>query len=134
MAVIQVQVDKLVLVAPVDGVVLQCRVEAGEIARSGVPIITLGLLDEISLVVFLTQSQYAGLTVGDDVWVQLDAFPGQSFEAVIVDLAAETQSTRRHVADVDGQFEPVYQSVLALKDPAGVLRPGMLAEVFFDRP
>ncbi len=134
MAVIQVQVDKLVLVAPVDGVVLQCRVEAGEIAQPGVAIITLGLLDEISLAVFLPQSQYAGLAVGDEAWVRLDAFPGQLFEAVIVDLAAETQSTPRHVADADGQFEPVYQSVLALKDPAGKLRPGMLAEVFFDRP
>lgn len=133
-AAIQTQADKLVLLAPVDGVVLYCHIETGEIARPGVTVLTLGLLDEISLPVFLPQSQYAGLAVGERAWVWVDAFPGQSFQAVVTELAAETEAVPRNVASQDGQFEPVYPVVLVLEDPDGRLRPGMLAELSFQQP
>jgi multidrug resistance efflux pump len=133
-AVIDAQIEKLVLVAPVDGVVLQCQLEAGEMALPGVPVITLGLLEELRLEVFVPEAQRTGLALEDVVTVQIDAFHGQSFQAKVVDIAGGTDSRPRNVKSEDGQYELVYQVVMALEDPSGKLRPGMLGDVVFEQP
>ena len=133
-AVIQAQIDKQVLVAPVDGVVLHCQLEAGEIARPGVHVVTLGLLDELRLALFLPEALRDSLALDDEVTIRVDAFPGRSFQARVADIAADTESQPRNVESQDGQYDLVYQVILALEDPNGILRPGMLAHVVFEQP
>lgn len=133
-SVIRAQLDKLVLRAPVDGTVLERRVEAGEVVRPGTEVITLGLLDELILRVYLPKERYGSIHPGDEVRVRADSFPGQPFVAVVSEVAAETDFIPRNVEMANGQVEPVFEVVLTLRDPRGMLRPGMQAGVLFEQP
>lgn len=131
--VIQAQINNLVLQAPVDGVVLQCWMEPGEIARPGITVITLGLLDEIKLVLFLPEAQYRDLRIGDEVTVRVDSLAGHNFAAVVSEIAAETDSIPRNVKSADGRADPVFRVAFIVRDPNNVLRPGMQAEVLLEQ-
>jgi HlyD family secretion protein len=129
--IVQAQYDKLVLTSPVDGVVLYRTVEPGEVVLPGSPAITLGLLDDLTITVYIPEDRYGQIDIGDKAIVKVDSFPGETFDAVVGRIADQAEYTPRNVQTEEDRRTTVFAVELLVDDPQGKLKPGMPADVIF---
>jgi HlyD family secretion protein len=115
---------KTELRAPVAGIVTRLRVEAGTVAVSGVPIITISTREDLHIEAEIGSEDTAKIRNGMALNVTSPAFPGQVFRAKLVsslpvgelkaDAAIRTRIVRSRVELLDGM---------------GSFRPGMEVDV-----
>ena len=125
------QIAKLVLYAPMDGVILTRNMEPGEFLQPGAVALTLGDLSDMTITVFLPEDRYGQISLGQKAQVTVDSFPGETFPAEIVHIADEAEFTPRNVQTVEGRSSTVYAIKLKVTDNEGKLKIGMPADVTF---
>ena len=103
--------------SPLDGVVAARKLDPGALvgptAGTGT-ILTVARIDTLRVFIAVREREAAGVTVGKDAHVEVDALPGKSFSGKVVRLAPG--------------FDPASRTLEAevhLQNPDGVLRPGM---------
>jgi HlyD family secretion protein len=131
--IIQVQLEKTVIQAPVAGVVLSRNVERGEMVVPGVTIVVIGELDALTITVFVPEDRYGQIDLGQLAEVQTDSFPGEIFSSTVVRIADQAEFTPRNVQTAEGRRTTVFAVQLAVDDPLSRLKPGMPADVTFSR-
>jgi membrane fusion protein, multidrug efflux system len=103
------------ITAPIDGVVLQRRVDPGAlVGPSTGPVLTVARVDSLRAFVPVNERESAGVTVGAEATVSFDAWPDRTFTGRVVRLAPA--------------FDPVTRTLDAevhLDNREGLLRPGM---------
>jgi HlyD family secretion protein len=131
LGVIQTQLDKTVLTAPIDGTVLFRFVDPGEVVQPGATSMILGVLDKLTITVYVPEDRYGEIDLGDKVSVSVDSFPGETFSATVTRIADEAEYTPRNVQTAEGRSSTVFAVELSVSDPDGKLKPGMPADVTF---
>jgi multidrug resistance efflux pump len=129
--VVQIQVDKLMVTAEIDGVVLVRNVEPGELVSPGVTTFVIGDLDKLTITVFIAEDRYGEINLGDTATVTVDSFPDKEFEAVVTRIADEAEYTPRNVQTEEDRKTTVFAIELAVKDAEDMLKPGMSADISF---
>ena len=132
-ATLQLQIAKMVLVAPAGGRLLTRSIEPGEMASPGAPLLTLVRLDDLTLTVYVPEDRYGQVKVGQPAQVTVDSFPGVNFTASVAHIADKAEFTPRNVQTAEGRRTTVFAVKLAITDPSGRLKPGMPADVVFGR-
>jgi RND family efflux transporter MFP subunit len=99
-------------------VVAERFVDAGDTVSANTPLIRVVRLDPLDAVVFVTERDYARMSIGQPAALVTDAFPGEQFEAHVVRLAPVFRQESRQ-ARVE----------LEVSNPEGRLKPGMFARV-----
>jgi HlyD family secretion protein len=127
---IQIQLDKLVLTSPIDGIVLYRAIEPGEVVNPGDQAITIGLLDELRITVYLPEYYYDHAQELENVQISVDAYPGESFSGRIISIANESNFVRRNVGGQEGGSGSLFAVTISVDD-VETLKPGMLAEIEF---
>ncbi|OGO65054.1 MAG: hypothetical protein A2Z45_05215 [Chloroflexi bacterium RBG_19FT_COMBO_55_16] len=133
LGVLQVQLEKLVLDAPTDGIVLERLVEPGEVVLPSRPLITMARLDHLTITVYVPEDRYGEIKLGQTAGLVVDSFPGETFTAMVIHIADEAEFTPRNVQTAEGRRSTVYAIKLAIDNPAGRLKPGMPGDVEFER-
>lgn len=128
---LEVQLQKVVIVAPTNGVVLSSSAEPGEFATPGAALLILGRDDDKTITVYVPEDRYGQLFIGQPAAVSVDSFPGQSFTATVVKIADQAEFTPRNVQTVEGRKNTVFAIKLKVDDPQGKLKAGMPADVSF---
>jgi multidrug resistance efflux pump len=128
---IDVQMEKLVVYAAVDAVVMSRKVEPGEVVQPGASLMTLGQLEDLSITVYIPEDRYGQVSVGDKATVTVDSFPGETFTGIVTRIADEAEFTPRNVQTPEGRRTTVFGIKLVVDDPEGKLKPGMPADVEF---
>jgi HlyD family secretion protein len=128
---LDVQIAKLTVYAPADGVVTTRGVEPGEVVQAGAAAVTLDLLDELTITVYLHEDRYGEVRLGDYAVVTVDSFPQETFTAEVTRIADRAEYTPRNVQTEEGRRTTVFAVELAVRDPGGRLKPGMPADVRF---
>jgi hypothetical protein len=128
--ILEVQIGKMTIVSPADGVVMTRAIEPGEIASPGGGLLTLGLAGQ-TITVYIAEDRYGEISLGQTAAVSVDSFPGEEFEAVVTHIAEEAEFTPRNVQTAEGRKNTVFAIQLKLDDSAGKLKPGMPADVVF---
>jgi HlyD family secretion protein len=118
----------------VDGVVLARNIEPGEVVLSGATALTLGQLDRLTITVYIPENRYGEVKLGDHAKVNVDSFPNQAFEATVTRIADQAEFTPRNVQTAEGRQTTVFAVELSVQNPAGLLKPGMPADVTFGQP
>ena len=131
LSVIQTQLDKQVLTAPVDGIVLYRSVEAGEVVMPGRAAVTIGNLDDLTITVYVPEDRYGQINLGDQAMVNVDSFPGEAFTGTVIRIADRAEYTPRNVQTAEGRRTTVFAVELTVEDLDGKLKPGMPADVTF---
>jgi HlyD family secretion protein len=126
-----VQILKLSIVSPIDGVVLTRAIEPGEMAAAGSTLLELGQLDRLTITVYLPEDRYGTVELGQKALVTVDSFPDLGFEASVVQIADRAEFTPRNVQTEEGRRTTVFAIKLAVVSPEGKLKPGMPADVEF---
>lgn len=128
---IDTQIKKLTISAPIDSVVLTRNVEAGEFVQPGATAFILGQLSELTITVYVPENRYGELSLGQAAEVSVDSFPGEIFTATVVQIADKAEFTPRNVQTVEGRSSTVYAIKLSVQDAEGKLKIGMPADVVF---
>jgi HlyD family secretion protein len=131
LTVIDLQLEKLALHAPISGVVATRNVEPGEILQPGAVALTVDQLDELTIEVYLPEDRYGQVTLGQHAVVTVDSFPDETFVATVMRIADRAEYTPRNVQTDEGRRTTVFAVELKLVDPSGRLKPGMPADVDF---
>jgi multidrug resistance efflux pump len=129
---LDLQLNKLVLTAPFNGVVLSISAEPGETATPGATLLVLGRQDDKTITVYIPEDLYGQLTLGQAAEVTVDSFPGTRFTASVVNIADQAEFTPRNVQTVEGRKNTVFAIKLKVDDPEGKLKSGMPADVVFN--
>jgi multidrug resistance efflux pump len=131
LATLDVQLEKTIVTAPVDGTVLTRNLEIGEtLAPSGVVLI-IGQLQEVNLTVYIPETEYGKVKLGDQVSITVDSFPGETFSGTVVYISDQAEFTPRNVQTVEGRKTTVYAVKLSVPNADLKLKPGMPADVTF---
>jgi RND family efflux transporter MFP subunit len=115
-AVLATRLGETRIQSPIDGVVSQRRLDPGSLVGppGGGAIVTVVRMDRLR--VFITANEYeaAGLAIGKDAHIELDALPGKVYEGKVVRVAPS--------------FDPITRTIDAevqLDNRTGELHPGM---------
>ena len=130
--VLETQLQKMVIIAPIDGIVLERLVEPGEVALPSAPLLTLARLDDLTITVYVPEDRYGEIKLGQPALVVVDSFPGETFSAMVTHIADQAEFTPRNVQTVEGRSSTVFAIKLAIENPNGLLKPGMPADVTFE--
>ena len=128
---LDVQIEKTVIRAPMDGVVLIRNLEMGETVAPGGVVMVIGQLAEVELVVYIPETEYGKVNLGDQVSIIVDSFPGETFIGTVVRISDKAEFTPRNVQTVEGRRATVYAIKLSVPNLDLKLKPGMPADVTF---
>lgn len=115
---VQSRLEKYVLMAPFDGVVGLRKVSVGDYVGPGADIVNLEMIDPLKVDFRVPELFLASVRAGQNVAVNIDAFPGRSFSGQVyaidplIDTAGRSIVIRARIAN-----------------PEDVLRPGLFARV-----
>ena len=120
--------DKLTIVAPVGGLVLERSIHEGELAAPGATLLTLGDLDEVTLTVYVPEDKLGQVLIGQPVEVQVDSFPERTFTGTVVFIAHEAEFTPRNVQTQEERVNMVFAVEVRIPNPDHALKPGLPAD------
>lgn len=131
LGVLDVQLSRFTLTAPVDGVVLQRAIQPGEFTSPGARLLVLGKTDSLTLTVYLPEDRYGLVELGESYPFAVDSFPGENFTGTVTYLAGKAEFTPRNVQTLESRKATVFAVRLSVVDGEGRLRSGMPADVDF---
>jgi len=129
---LNVQLGKTVVYAPMDGVILSRDLEVGETVAAGSPVMVIGQLTEVELVVYIPETEYGKVHLGQKASITVDSFPGETFSGEVVHISDQAEFTPRNVQTKEGRRATVYAVKLRIPNPDLKLKPGMPADVTFE--
>jgi multidrug resistance efflux pump len=132
MDLIEVQMGKLVVHAPISGVVISRNIEPGEVIQPGAPVMTIGQLEDLKITVYVPEDRYGRIKLGQDAGVTVDSFPGEVFNGTVVYISDQGEFTPRNVQTQEGRRSTVFAVELSIRNEDGKLKPGMPADVVFE--
>jgi multidrug resistance efflux pump len=115
--------------SPVNGVVQQVGLRAGEMAPPGALIATVADTRQLFVIVYLDQEQVARLEQGDEVEVRVDAYPDEAFRGQVSWIAEEAQFTPTTVQTEEERVSLVFAVRIKIDNPDGRLIAGLPADV-----
>jgi len=123
------------LVAPIDGEVVECIVDPGELVSAGYPILTLVDLDDIWVTFNLREDRLAGLRMGGRLIARLPALGNREVELKISYISPLGEFATWRSTQASGDFDLKTFEIRARPvQQAPGLRPGMSAIVTWDTP
>lgn len=128
LARVQVQLDKLKLKAPRDGIITERPANLGELATPGTTLMNLGDLDQVTLTVFIPETQIGRVKVGQTARIEVDAHPDEIFEGCVTFTAPEAEFTPKNVQTEEERVNLVFAVKISLDNPGHRLKPGMPAD------
>jgi len=131
LALLDVQIAKLTVYAPADGVILTRNVEPGEFVQPGAVALSMADLTTLNITVYVPEDRYGQISLGQTVTVSVDSFPGVTFTGTVTHIADQAEFTPRNVQTAEGRSSTVIAIKIDVADSAGKLKIGMPADVLF---
>ena len=130
-AALDVQRDKLQVLAPRAGLVSQVAVHAGEVALPGASLVELADLGQTTLTVYIALPDLGRVGVDQPVEVSVDSFPDRVFHGSVTRISDQPEYTPRSIQIESQRASTVFAVEISLANPDRVLKPGMPADAVF---
>jgi len=119
------------LKSPIDGIVTTRHLEIGEIARKGVPILTLANLDTLKIKAELDETDVGKIHVGQRAEVITDAYPGKVYNGNVEKVSEDVKRKRIRTFDPTAWIDINTQEITIALDSFEGLKIGMTVDVKF---
>ena len=123
---IQQQLRDTTIASPLDGVVTQKLVEAGELLAAGATLVVVTDLKDAWLTAYATEPDLPRIRLGQEATVATDA--GIHRQGKISFIASEAEFTPKNVQTKDERVKLVYKIKIAVENSDGLFKPGMPAQ------
>ncbi|RUW76601.1 efflux RND transporter periplasmic adaptor subunit [Mesorhizobium sp. M4B.F.Ca.ET.049.02.1.2] len=129
-AVLEDQVGRTRIAAPVVGTILVKATEPGEVVAPGQTLAVMADLSRLELKLFVPERDLAKIKLGAPARVISDAFPDRFATAAVTRVDESAQFTPRDIHMPDERVQTVFGITLAVDNPRGQLKPGMPADAW----
>lgn len=126
---LEVQLDKLTLVAPMAGTVTDVAVKPGERAVTGATLLGIAARAPLEITVYVAEADVGSLAPGTAATVRVDARPDEVFPGRVVHVASEAEFTPRDVKTKQDRASLVFGVRIRLATDDEALKAGMPADV-----
>lgn len=123
--VLQLQLTKYTLRAPVDGVVLRRAVQPGEVAVPGAPLLTLSQGQRLDLTLYVLQRDLGRIQVGQRVLLEAEALPGEPFIGEIASVSNKAEFTPRNAQTPKDRLNLVFAVKVYVDGADSRIKSGM---------
>ncbi len=125
------EIGKMTITAPVDGVVMTRSVDPGDVVNPGTELLSLARLNDLTITVYIPEDSYGAIKLGQAATVTVDSYPDETFHATVINISNQPNFLPRTTQPVPASRSTVYGIQLQLNDPTGKIKPGMPADVIF---
>ena len=119
------------IVAPRAGTVTSVARRAGEVVAAGSAIVQIADLSEVTLTLYVPETQIGQVAVGGLTRIAVDSLPGQVITGTVTHIADQAEFTPKNVQTRDARSNLVFAVDVAVANPDGALKPGMPADATF---
>ena len=126
---IEERLKETVLNSPVSGVILRKNVEAGDTIATGVPVCTIGDLENPWVKVYVKEDKLGLIKLGQKAEVSVDSYPGKVYEGLVNYISSEAEFTPKNVQTQEERVKLVFGVKISVKNLNDELKPGMPADV-----
>jgi len=129
LSIIEERMKDTVLNAPVSGVILKKNVEAGDTIATGVPVCTIGDLENPWVKVYVKEDKLGLVKLGQKAEIRVDSYPGKVYEGLVTYISSEAEFTPKNVQTLEERVKLVFGMKVSVKNLNNELKPGMPADV-----
>lgn len=129
---IQVDLDETLIHAPLGGVIESSPLEIGDLLAPNQTALTLILHQPLWIRIYVPESQLGKVPLGKKVEITVSSQPGERLKGRVVQINRQAEFTPRNVQTPETRDHLVFGVKIQLEDPNRRLRPGMVADVYFD--
>lgn len=116
------------VISPIDGIVTQRFVEAGETVTNLSSLFKISDLSEVELMVYINEKDLPKIKQGQSVEVRVDAFPEKVFEGRIVYISPEAEFTPKNIQTKEERTKLVFAVKVKIDNPDYELKAGIPAD------
>lgn len=127
---LQLQLNKAQIYAPVAGTVLVKGVEVGELVVPGKVVAVLVDLSRPKMKIYIPEDDIGKVKLGMSARVRVNAFPQRYFTASVLRVDQRAQFTPRDIHMPDERVRMVFGVTLSVANEEGYLKPGMPADAW----
>lgn len=125
------QAERYVIRSPRSGLVLRSVAHEGEVIAVGQVLGTVYNPSELDLIVYVLQRDLVRVTIGQEVEVAADPFPGRTFRGEVMSINQEAEFTPRNVQTARDRLHLVFGVRIRVRNPDAALRPGLPVDARF---
>jgi len=104
----------------------------GETVQPGATLMTVSNLDEVTLVVYVPQTQLPRVRIGAPAQMLVDAYPGQTFTGQVFFIARQAQFSSRDIQEQADRANVVFAVKIRLSNADHRLKAGMNADAVIE--
>jgi HlyD family secretion protein len=130
--VIQAQMSRLELRAPLGGVVQKRIAHKGEFVGPGAAILTVADPTDLKLTLFVLEADLGRVNVGQTVSLRADSFPERVFSGRVRTIATRAEFTPRNVQTQKDRQNLVFGVTVRVPNLDGALKAGLPVDATFD--
>src|SRR5437879_5117737 len=117
------------VIAPSAAIVEVLDVRPGDLIAPNTPVATLLEKDQIYVRIYIPETEYGRLKLGQKAEVRVDSFPNTVFEGVLEQINQQAEFLPRNVQTREERVHQVFGVKIRINDPAGRVLAGMAADV-----
>lgn len=129
---IKEQIEELTVRAPQAAIVDAVNLEPGDLLQSNAPALSLVLTEPLWVRAYVPEDSL-GIATGQQVSVSVDSFPGERFAGHVSFVSRQAEFTPRNVQTPEERSKQVFRIKVMLDEGLDKLRPGMAADVWFEK-
>jgi multidrug efflux pump subunit AcrA (membrane-fusion protein) len=114
---LKIQLEKTYIKSPVNGIIDKLNVDKGELINPGTPIAEVIRIDSVKLVGGIPEKEIANIKYGDNVKINVSAYPDKEFYGKIQYISSTADKTSK-----------TFDVKIIIDNSKGLLKPGMLAK------
>ncbi len=115
--------------APARALVEVLAVRKGDLVPPNTPVIRILYADDLWVKVYVPETDLGKINVGQAVKVSVGSYPGEELDGEIMQISSASEFTPRNVQSADERKHQVFGVKVHVKDPRGIFKSGMAAEV-----
>jgi HlyD family secretion protein len=116
------------VVAPMQGVISEKAVEEGDVVVQNGSLFRISRLDEVHLMIYVSEEELAKIKLGQSADVFIDAYPNKPFRGKIIYISDVAEFTPKNVQTKEDRTKLVFGVKIEVLNPDRVLKPGMPAD------
>lgn len=121
---IQEQIQRTVIKAPINGTVVRRVIQPGEVAVAGASLMVVADLNNLDLTVYILERDIGSVRVGQTVDITSDSLPGQVIQGTVSSINSKAEFTPRNVQTTKDRLALVFGVKVQVYSD-GRLKPGM---------
>lgn len=118
-----------VIYTPVSGVILRKNVEPGETVAPGMPVCTIGDLENPWIKVYVKEDKLGLVKLGQKAEITTDSYRGKKYEGAVTYISSEAEFTPKNVQTQEERVKLVFGVKVSVKNIDDELKPSMPADV-----